>query len=91
MSNYKKNVRPINRAKNQFVKWLKDNNADNICNEKPEVSNECDYYCCVSGFVNNNLYMVYFEVWRGEINIDYRGGEYKYNELSVYDFLQLIE
>ena len=90
MGNYKKNVREINSAKNIFIKYLKDNNAECIDYDKPEVSNEWDYYCVVSGFINDILYTVYFMVWHCDLSIYYSDDYNHYNKLSVYDFLQLI-
>jgi len=91
MGKYKKNVIEINKAKNLFVKWLKDNNAECIDNDKPEVSEEWDYYCVVCGFVNDVLYTVYFMVWQGALRIDYSDDDHTYDNLSIYDFLQLIQ
>lgn len=90
MGNYKKNVREINKAKNLFIKWLKDKDAESLDCDKPEVSEEWDYYCVVSGFVNDVLYTVYFMVWHGDLSIDYSDEYNTYNKLSVYDFLQII-
>lgn len=91
----KKIARPINQAKNTFVKWLKANKATDIDvwdgnndDEKEDVS--WDYYRGVSGFVGDNLYTVFFEMWEGKVKIQYSDGENRYSDMSVYDFLQLI-
>jgi hypothetical protein len=90
MANYKKNVREINKAKNFFIKWLKDNNAECLEYDKPEVSEEWNYHCVVSGFLGDNLYMVYFMVWEGMVDILYGDGENYYTQLSVSEFMELI-
>lgn len=87
----KKIARPINKAKNDFVKWLKENKAEDIdvyaCEDNPS---EWDYYRNVTAFIGETLYMVCFKVWQGDIKIDYSDGENRYGNLSVEDFLQLI-
>ncbi len=81
----------MNKAKNAFVKWLKDNNADNIDGLKDQPSdNDWDYYMAISGFVNDNLYSVTFMVWNGEESIDYSDEENRYNKISIVDFMQLL-
>ncbi len=87
----KKVARPMNKAKNAFVKWLKDNNADNIDGLKDQPSdNDWDYYMAISGFVNDNLYSVTFMVWQGQESIDYSDEENRYNKISIVDFMQLL-
>ena len=87
----KKVVRPMNKAKNAFVKWLKDNNADNIDGLKDQPSdNEWDYYMVISGFINNNLYSVSFMVWQGQESIDYSDEENQYDKMSIDEFMQLV-
>lgn len=87
----KKIARPMNKAKNAFVKWLKENNADNVdgLNDKPNCE-EWDYYIAISGFVNDKLYSVTFMVWNGEESIDYSDEENRYSKMSIFDFIQLI-
>lgn len=87
----KKIARPMNKAKNHFVKWLKDNNADNIdgLTDNPS-SEEWDYYMAISGFVNNRLYSMTFMVWNGEESIDYSDEENRYNKISIDDFMQMV-
>lgn len=91
MGNYKKNVRPLNKATNLFVKWLKDNGGDNIDDDKPQACDEWDYYCVISGFIGECLYSVSFECWHGNIKIDYEDESNKYRGLSIDDFLALID
>jgi len=86
----KKIARPINKAKNIFVKWLKDNNADNIDVYEGDDSGDWDYYRNVSGFIGESLYVVYFEMWDGRVSITYRDEENTYNKMSVDEFLGLI-
>ncbi|HFG0472368.1 TPA: hypothetical protein ACGFT9_002500, partial [Flavobacterium psychrophilum] len=87
----KKIAIPINSAKNKFIQWLKENKAENIDEyegEKKE-GDGWDYYRQVSAFVGENLYTVYFTIWNGKVKICYSDGENRYNNMSVYDFMQL--
>ena len=87
----KKIARPMNKAKNAFVKWLKDNNADNIDGLKDQPSdNEWDYYMAISGFINDSLYSVSFMVYEGQESIDYSDEENIYNKMAIVDFMQLL-
>jgi hypothetical protein len=87
----KKIARPMNKAKNAFVKWLKDNNATDIDGLKDNPSdNEWDYYMMISGFIVDRLYMVSFMVWQGKERIDYSDDENRYNEISIDEFMQLL-
>jgi len=88
----KKKCRELNKAKNLFVKWLKDNNAEDIdVFEGSNLPSEgWDYYRSVSAFIGETLYMVYFTMWNDKIKIDYSDGENRYNEMSIYEFCQLI-
>lgn len=88
----KKIARPMNKAKNAFVKWLKENNADNIDGLKDKPSdNDWDYYMAISGFINDSLYSVSFMVWQGQESIDYSDEENRYNKISIVDFMQLMD
>lgn len=86
----KKIARPINRAKNIFIQWLKDNNAENISEYKGEGSDVWDYYRHIDAFIGEDLYSVYFEIWDGEIQISYRDEGNIYNNISIDEFLELI-
>jgi len=87
----KKIARPMNKAKNAFVSWLNENNADNVDGLKDKPSDEeWDYYMMISGFVNDNLYTVTFMVWNGEESIDYRDEENRYTKMSIDEFMQLL-
>jgi len=86
----KKIARPINRAKNQFLKWLKSKGAECVSEFDGEGSEEWDYYRQVDGFVGDTLYIVYFSIWNGRVSIDYSDEENRYNGMSVEEFLELI-
>ena len=81
----------MNKAKNAFVNWLKENNADNVDGLKDKPSDEeWNYYMMISGFVNDNLYTVTFMVWNGEESIDYSDEENRYTKMSIDEFMQLL-
>jgi len=84
----KKIAQPINKAKNQFVKWLKDHKSsvDTFTSDDPE----WDYYVNVYGFINGYMIDVYFQIYHGEVNISYRDEENRYNNMSIQEFLTLI-
>ena len=84
----KKIARPINNAKNQFVKWLKyhKSSVDTFVSDDPE----WDYYVNVYGFINGHMIDVYFTMWHGEVKIDYRDNENRYENMSIQEFLELI-
>ena len=87
----KKIARPMNKAKNSFVKWLKDNKADNIEGHDDIISDdEWDYYCAVSGFIDDELYISYFMVWRSEEKIDYSDEENSYKDMTIDNFKCLL-
>ena len=84
-------ITDTNRAKNTFVKWLKDNKAEDIDIYEGEDGDESwDYYRCVSGFIGDNLYTVYFMVWEGDISISYSDEGNSYSKMSIEEFLDLI-
>lgn len=86
----KKIARPINRSKNKFIEWLKKNNAEDIDVFEGKENTEFDYYRCVSAFIGENLYIVYFMIWNGNVKIDYSDGENKYEKMTLEDFNELI-
>ena len=88
----KKIARPLNQVKNEFVKWLKDNKATNIdiFEGGQELDDGWDYYRCVSGFVEDILYTVYFEIWKGKLKIEYSDGTNRYDDLDIMQFQDLI-
>ena len=67
----KKIARPINKAKNEFVKWLEDQKATDLDEYEGVKSDDWDYYRCISGFIGETLCTVYFQMWRGKIKISY--------------------
>lgn len=87
----KKIARSINKTKNEFVKWLKKNGAENICVFEGTPDTEWDYYRTVDAFIGDNLYVVEFMMWGGKINIDYRDESYRYQGLSIDEFLELLK
>lgn len=86
----KKIARPINKAKNKFIEWLKYHNATNIEIFEGSGSCEWDYYRSVDAFIEDKLYVVRFMMWMGIVDIEYSDESNYYNNLSVDDFLQLI-
>lgn len=87
----KRKCRELNQAKNKFVQWLKQNNAEDIdVYIGPDEDNVWDYYRFVSAFVGDTFYMVYFMMWNDRIKIDYSDGENSYSEMGIEEFNQLI-
>lgn len=86
----KKKCRELNKAKNTFVKWLKDNKAEDVDVFEGEPSDEWDYYRTIDAFIMDRLYVVRFMMWHGETKIDYSDEENRYNDLSIEEFLELI-
>lgn len=89
MAGIKQKVRPLNKVKNDFLKWLKYRKAEHLDIYHPKC-NDWDFYVHVSAFINDNLYNVYFRMWNGEIEIDYSDEDYSYKKMSIEDFRQLI-
>ena len=87
----KKIARPINKSKNLFIKWLKNNNVDGLDIYEGDKNPEWDYYTVVMGFVGETLYTVYFMIWKGELKIDYSDEENSYRGMSIGEFLKLME
>lgn len=86
----KKIARPINKSKNEFVEWLKENEATNIEVYEGDDSPLWDYYRVISGFVGDNLITVDFQMWMGKIRINYRDDENSYVDMSIDEFSQMI-
>ena len=87
----KKKCRELNKAKNKFVEWLKENKAENLdVYEGGDKDNSWDYYRHVSAFVRGNLYSVYFTMWQDKINIDYSDEENRYENMGIEEFSQMI-
>jgi len=87
----KKIARPINKAKNDFVKWLKSENAEMIdIYEGGTYCAEWEYYRMVSAFIGENLYTVCFTIWNDSIQIEYSDDENRYTCFSVEEFRMLM-
>jgi|TARA_R110000850_G_scaffold263053_1_gene391813 hypothetical protein len=86
----KKIARPINKAKNLFVKWLNDNEATDIDIYEGQGAPEWDYYRMISGFIGENLITVDFQMWCGKIKINYSDDENRYNDMTIEEFTQMI-
>ncbi|MCY7291365.1 MAG: hypothetical protein LH615_04200 [Ferruginibacter sp.] len=84
-----KKCRPINNAKNEFLKWLKKNKAEclSVFNGKDK---DWDYYTCVSAFVKDNLYTVYFMMWQDTVKINYFDDENTHTNMDVDEFTSLL-
>ena len=88
----KKAVRPMNKAKNTFVNWLKSNDADSIDGIGGVAhDSEWDYYVVISGFIKDCLFTAYFMVWNGVESIDYSDDENSYSRMSIEEFLNLLD
>lgn len=86
----KKAARPINKAKNQFVKWLKQNDATSVSIFEGVSPSNFRYYRQVDGFIGDNFIIVYFMMWYTKIKIEYQDSENSYEFDNVEDFLELI-
>lgn len=87
----KKIARPINKVKNTFIKWLKDNNAEDIDEfEGKVVDDGFDYYRQIDAFIGETMYNVCFTMWMGEVKISYDDEENQYKNMSLEEFLELI-
>ncbi|WP_028376003.1 hypothetical protein [Leeuwenhoekiella sp. MAR_2009_132] len=84
-------ARPMNKAKNTFVDWLKKSNATDIDGLDDETyDEEWDYYMLISGFVGDDLYSATFMVWQGKESIDYSDEDKRYSRLTIDEFLKLL-
>lgn len=88
----KKIARPMNRAKKSFIEWMKNNNATSIDGlNDPCSDHEWDYYVMISCFIDDRLYTVSFMVWQGREAIDYTDEENSYRNMTIDEFLLLID
>jgi len=87
----KKVARPMNRAKNAFLKWINKKNGVHLDGLKNKSCNEWDYYEFVSVFIDGELHMAYFMVWKGRENIYYRNSNNQYDKISIDKFLKLLK
>jgi hypothetical protein len=83
----------MNKAKKAFIVWLKNNNANNvdIFSGEKESNDGWDYYCVVSGFIEDALYTVSFMVWSGSEKIDYSDEYNRYDGMSITEFIQTMD
>ena len=87
----KKIARPMNKAKNAFVNWLKNNDATNFDGLKDDPScEEWDYYIAISAFIGDCLYTATFMVWNGQEKIDYSDEGDSYSNMTIDGFMMLI-
>jgi hypothetical protein len=88
----KKVARPMNAAKNAFVKWLKDRDVEmlDVFEGTKESNDGWDYYRSVDGFIGDDFYLVVFGVWKGIERIEYKGGEYNYPNISISEFMDIL-
>ena len=80
----------INKAKNVFINWLNENDAENIDIFTGEVNNNFNYYKQVSAFIGETIYTVYFMLWNDKIKIDYSDETNRYEDMSIEEFYQLF-
>jgi hypothetical protein len=86
----KKIARPINKAKNEFVKWLKKKGATDI--DVYDGSDEplWGYYREVATNIEDRLLFGRFKMWNGKSCIElFINNEYKY--LTLEEFNDLIK
>ncbi len=87
----KKKCRELNRCKNEFIQWLKDNNATDISiYEGEDENNEWDYYRDISAFVGETFYHVIFMMWDDKVKIDYSDGDNRHYGIPIEEFKQLF-
>lgn len=87
----KKIARPINKAKNEYLKWLKNRGAECIDDfGVPQEKDGWDYYRHVSAFVGDTFYNVYFKMFYNKVKIDYSDDYNTYKDMSIDEFMQLI-
>jgi hypothetical protein len=86
----KKIARPINKAKNSFIKWLEKNKAEDIDVFSGVDDNDWDYYKHVYAFIGKKFYIVCFTMWQGVVKIDYYDSENRYNDMSIDEFMELL-
>lgn len=85
-------ARPLNKAKNHFIKWLNRNKAENVdIFYGDNTDTNWDYYCVVSGFVNDFLYTVSFEMWNGQKKISYSDESNRHENLTIEELYNMID
>jgi len=86
----KRNARPINKAKNLFLKWLNKNKAEYVDDFEGGINYPFQYYRHVTALIGTAFYSVYFIMIEDEISINYADDENKYYGMTIDDFLSLI-
>lgn len=80
----------MNKAKNEFLQWLRDRGAEDMEDDECGQDDEWDYYRSVTGFIADDFYMVIFMIWQGKVKIDYHSESGNKQFDNVDDFLKLI-
>jgi len=86
----KKGVKPMEKAKKRFVKRLKKKKIESVSIYTDYKGKDYDYYVNVSGSSNSDYYNACFTIHEGQESIAYRDKSHHYNDLSIFEFLQLI-
>lgn len=90
MAGIKKSIRPINKAKNHFVNWLKKNKAEDIDVFKEAEEDVWEYYVHVTAFVGDDLYDCCFSRFEGKDRIEYSDPSVRYNNIGIEEFIDMI-
>ena len=86
----KKGVKPMKKAKKRFVKRLKKKKIESVNIYTDYKHKDYDYYVNVSGSSDRDYYNACFTIHEGQESIAYRDKSHHYNDLSIFEFLQLI-
>ena len=86
----KKGVKPMKKAKKRFVKRLKKKKIESVSIYTDYEGKDYDYYVNVSGSSNSDYYNACFTIHEGQESIAYRDKSHHYNDLSIFEFLQII-
>ena len=86
----KKGVKQMNKAKKRFVKWLSEKKIESVNIYTDYKGKDYDYYVNVSGSSDSDHYNACFTIHEGQESITYRDNIHRYNELSIFEFLQII-
>lgn len=93
MAGIKKSIRPINKAKNHFVNWLKKNKAEDVDIYDPLKEDDdraWEYYIHISAFVGDDLYDCCFSRFQGKDRIEYSDPSVRYNNIGIEEFIDII-
>lgn len=87
----KRKCRELNQVKNDFLKWLKANKAEDIdVFIGEDFNNEWDYYRNISAFIGETFYIVTFTMWQDTVKIRYRVEDNIYDNMGIEEFKQLL-